>query len=61
MRTCSVTATNQDAWNTLKSIIGGNVSAPIIAQTTYSLSCIGLDNKSYSQKAVVNVLSANPR
>lgn len=53
---CSVTAPNGDSWNGLQSVIGGEISTPITAETTYTLSCLDLDNATQTKTATVKVI-----
>src|SRR5690606_38880344 len=56
MTACTVTGTNNDAWNTLQSVVSGQTSGPIEGTTTYTLTCTGTDGNTYSKSARVNVL-----
>ena len=56
MQSCSVTGDNADAWSGLQSPIGGETSAAIHGQTTYTLSCIDLDGTTQTKEATVNVI-----
>lgn len=49
---CDVTGTNGDSWNDSS---GTQNSSPITGQTTYTLSCVGLDGSSLTRTAVVNI------
>jgi Bacterial Ig domain len=53
---CSVTGTNGDHWTGTVSTSGGQVSAALTQQTTYTLSCTGLDSSTVSEAVVVNIL-----
>ena len=53
---CTVDAPNGDSWDTITSIIGGNISKPITRQTTYTLSCLDLQGETLTKTAVVNIL-----
>ncbi len=53
---CNVSAPNGDSWTGLQSILGGNVSKPITAQTTYTLSCLTLDGRTLTKTATVRIL-----
>ena len=64
---CTVTGDNplRDTWtiagnvaNNWTSTAGaeGMTSSPIVARTTFTLSCIGLDSSAVSDTAVVNIL-----
>ena len=53
---CTVTAPNGDLWNTINSIVGGNTSKPITAATTYTLTCLDLQNQTLTKTATVNIL-----
>ena len=65
--TCTVTGDNplQDTWTVVGNVVNnwistagaeGMTSSPIVARTTFSLSCIGLDSSTISDTAVVNIL-----
>ncbi len=53
VRSCEVRGNNGDVWSGAS---GAQVTSPITAQTTYTLSCIGLDNSIVTQTAIVNVI-----
>ena len=53
---CTVTAPNADAWSTLQSAIGGEISKPITAETRYTLSCIDAAGTTLTKTATVNIL-----
>ena len=50
---CTVTGDNGDSWTGSS---GTKTSKPIVQQTTYTLSCTGLDGSHVSETAVVNIL-----
>jgi hypothetical protein len=52
----TITAPNGDLWNTINSIIGGNISKPITAATTYTLKCLDLQNQTLTKSATVQIL-----
>ncbi len=56
MTSCTVTATNNDTWSGLESPIGGETSSVISQETTYTLSCMGLDGVSKQKQATVNIV-----
>lgn len=53
---CVVSAPNGDMWNALESIAGGNPTAPITSQTTYTLHCIDRSGDALEKKATVDIL-----
>lgn len=53
---CDVTAPNGDAWDTIESVLGGNVSQPITQQTVYTLACLDLRGALMKKTAVINIL-----
>lgn len=52
---CLVTAPNGDTWNKVTSILGGEVSRPITAETTYTLTCQSTQGPQ-SKQATVRIL-----
>jgi len=52
VRSCEVTGNNGDAWSGTS---GAQISSPITVQTTYTLSCIGLDDSTVTRSATVNI------
>lgn len=50
---CTVSGSNSDSWSGAS---GSQLSAAIVAQTTYTLSCTGLDGSTFVQSAVVNII-----
>jgi hypothetical protein len=56
VKSCTVTGQNGDSWTGLQSILGGNISKPITAQTTYTLSCIDLEGDTQTKQATVRIL-----
>lgn len=57
MRTCALSShENVDAWDTLQSIIGGNVSSPITGPTTYTLACVGVDGAQQTKSVQVSIV-----
>jgi hypothetical protein len=54
--TCSVTGSNGDHWTGLSSGTSGRTSGVITQQTIYTLSCAALDNSTYTETAIVNLL-----
>ena len=53
---CTVTGQNGDTWSGLQSILGGNISKPITAQTTYTLSCTDLSGTPLTKSATVRII-----
>ncbi len=53
VRACSVAGTNGDSWTGTS---GSRTSSPIAYATTYTLSCVGLDDSTITDTAVVTVL-----
>ena len=53
---CNVSAPNGDTWTGLQSILGGNISKPVTAETTYTLSCITPDGTTLTQTATVRTI-----
>jgi hypothetical protein len=43
-------------WDALESIAGGNPTAPITSQTTYTLHCIDRSGDALEKKATVDIL-----
>jgi hypothetical protein len=62
MKKCTVDGNNGDHWPAsssdpaLQSPVGGETSTPITAQTTYTLSCLGLDGVTKSQPVTVDIV-----
>lgn len=56
VRSCTVTGSNGDTWDTIVSAIGGNTSKPITRQTTYTLACVDLDGTPASKSVMVRIL-----
>ena len=53
---CSVAGTNGDHWNTTSSGTGGKTTSGIQQQTTFTLSCTGLDSSSFNESVSINVV-----
>ncbi len=53
VRSCEVRGNNGDAWSGLS---GAQASSPIIAPTTFTLTCIGLDGSVVTRAATVNIV-----
>ena len=56
VKSCRVTATNGDTWNALTSVIGGNPTQPIRAQTIYTLACVDSAGTTHTSSATVSIL-----
>jgi hypothetical protein len=56
VKSCTVSGQNGDAWTGLLSSLGGNISKPITAETTYTLCCIALDGTPLTKSATVRIL-----
>jgi hypothetical protein len=52
----AVTDQNGDARTALQSPLGGNISKPITGETTYTLSCLGLDGTTLTKTATVKII-----
>ena len=53
VRSCSVSGSNGDHWSGPS---GAQISSPIIAQTVFTLSCVGTDDSALVQSTTVNVI-----
>ncbi len=53
---CTVAGQNGDAWSGLLSAIGGNISKPITAETTYTLTCIDRSGGTLTKQATVRII-----
>lgn len=53
---CVTTGSNGDSWRAIESALGGNVSAPIIQSTIYTLSCVDLQGGTIEKNVTVNIL-----
>lgn len=53
---CSVSGQNGDAWTGLLSPVGGQTSKPIMAQTTYTLTCVDLYGGTLTKQATVRII-----
>lgn len=56
VRSCSVSAQNGDAWTGLLSPLGGQISKPIAAETTYTLTCLDLNGGTLTKTAKVRII-----
>jgi hypothetical protein len=56
VQSCKVTAPNGDTWSAIQSIIGGEMSSPIKAATTYTLTCLDLQGATRTKTATVQIL-----
>ena len=56
VQSCTVTAPNGDAWNTIASAVGGELSRSITGETVYTLSCIDLDGATQTKSAKIRIL-----
>ena len=56
MQSCTVRGDNGDSWSGLQSPIGGETSATIQGQTTYTLSCIDLEGATHIKTATVRII-----
>ncbi|MBI5470077.1 hypothetical protein HY968_02020 [Candidatus Kaiserbacteria bacterium] len=52
-RSCNVTATNYDAWSGTS---GTETSKPIVAQTVYTLTCLGVDGSTIMRRVIINII-----
>lgn len=55
---CSVTGTNGNSFSGASSPSGGQVTSNLFEQTTFTLSCTGLDNSAISESVTVNLVPA---
>ena len=58
VKSCMVSGSNGDSWNTLTSSVGGNFTQPITLRTTYTLTCLDAAGTAFTGSAVVNILPA---
>jgi hypothetical protein len=56
VKSCTVTAPNDDSWDVTSSMIGGQVTSPIHTQTIYTFTCRDLQNNTLSKTATVSVV-----
>ncbi len=53
---CTVTGTNGDHWSGPSSDSYGQVSAPLMDQTVFTISCTGLDSSTVNESVIVNIV-----
>jgi hypothetical protein len=53
---CTVSGTNNDAWNGLASVLGGQLSKPITGEVIYTLSCLDLRGGIQTKQAAVRII-----
>ncbi len=56
MRSCTVSENNPTIANSWSGTSGSQVSSALSQQTTYTLSCVGLNNQTYTDAATVNII-----
>ena len=56
MKSCTVSAQNGDAWTGILSAIGGNISKPITAETSYTPSCLTQNGTTLTKSAAVKII-----